>query len=122
MRIWPFRRKHPDLSELPSLSQAGSWGVAEDVSGGSPLIVRYNQAAPNWSGHPELPIKMGFAIPLKSPNEGGLPDPDENASFNEIEDVIVREIYSRTCAFHVPHVDNRDHEGIRVLHPPRGRH
>jgi hypothetical protein len=100
MTIWPFGRKHPALSELPPLSQDGSWGVAQDLSGGSPLIVRYNTTAANWCGHPELTIKLGFAIPFKRPHEGGLPDPDENARLNEIEDVIVREIDSRTRAFH----------------------
>jgi hypothetical protein len=98
-KMWPFSRKQLDISTLPKLSDhSQSWGVAQANVDSSPLIIRYNESARRWLGHPELPIKLGFAIPLNSPNEGGLPDPDENEELNDIEDVVVSEIESRTRA------------------------
>ena len=52
-------------------------------------------------GHSGLPIKLGFAIPLNSPNENGLPDPDENWQLNDVEDVILREVEAGTKGIHV---------------------
>ncbi len=100
--MWPFTRKELDIKSLPSLSDGGHrWGVAEADIDSSPLVVRYNQSARNWIAHPELPIKLGFAIPLNSPNEGGLPALDENEQLNDIEDTILRIVDSRTPALHV---------------------
>ena len=99
--MWPFKRKQLDINTLPRLTDDGhSWGVAQAGYDDSPLIVRYNESARDWAGHSEMPIKLGFAIPLNSPNEGGLPDPDENEQLNVIEDIVVREIESRTRALH----------------------
>ncbi|MFN9341467.1 MAG: DUF695 domain-containing protein [Planctomycetota bacterium] len=99
--MWPFKRKQLDIATLPKLSDdSHSWGVAQADVNSSPLIIRYNESARNWVGHPELPIKLGFAIPLNRPNEGGLPDPAENEQLNEIEDTVVREIEARTRALH----------------------
>ncbi len=99
--MWPFKRKQLDIATLPQLTQdSHSWGVAQAEVDSSPLIIRYNESAQSWVGHSELPIKLGFAIPLNSPNEGGLPDPGENEQLNDIEDTIVREIEARTRALH----------------------
>ena len=95
--MWPFKRKQLDIETLPPLSSEDSqWAVAEAAYDSSPLIIRFNESAGEWKGHPELPIKLGFAIPLNSPNEGGLPDPDENLQLNDVEDVLVREIEARS--------------------------
>lgn len=100
--MWPFKRKQLDISKLPKLSDdSQSWGVAEALVDSSPLIIRYNESAAAWLGHSELPIRLGFAIPLNSPNEGGLPDPEENLELNDIEDIVVREIELRTRALQV---------------------
>jgi hypothetical protein len=99
--MWPFSRRQPDIKSLPQLGDDDQrWGVAEVGSPDSPLIVRYNETARDWNGHSELPIKLGFAIPVNSPNPSGLPDPDENQQFDEIEDIIAREIGSQTPALH----------------------
>lgn len=99
--MWPFKRKRLELSTLPLLSHdSHNWGVAQAAIDSSPLIIRYNASAQIWAGHAELPIKLGFAVPLNSPNEGGLPDPDENEQLNDVEDTIVREIEARTRALH----------------------
>ena len=95
--MWPFKRKQPDINSLPSLSDDHhSWGVAEADFDSSPLIIRYNESAHSWVGHSDLPIKLGFAIPLNSQSEHGLPDPAENDQLNEVEDIIIREIALRT--------------------------
>ena len=99
--MWPFKHKQLDISTLPKLSDdSHSWGVVQADVNSSPLIIRYNESARSWVGHPELPIKLGFAIPLNSPNEGGLPHPDENEQLNDIEDIVVREIEARTQSLH----------------------
>jgi hypothetical protein len=93
--MWPFRPRQPDITLLPPLSADNcTWGVAESGLDASPLIIRYNESARDWNGHKDLPIKLGFAIPLNSPNENGLPDPEENEQLDEIEDIIVREVGS----------------------------
>ena len=95
--MWPFKRKQIDIATLPPLSNdRHSWGVAESGFDSSPLIIRYNETAREWIGHSELPVKLGIAIPLNAPDEGGLPSPDENEQLNEIEDIVVREIGART--------------------------
>ncbi|MGN6546113.1 MAG: DUF695 domain-containing protein [Aureliella sp.] len=76
------------------------WGVAQAGYDGATLIIRYNQTAKDWFRHPELPIKLGFAVPLKSPSANGLPDPDENDQLNAIEDIIRREVEARTRGLH----------------------
>ena len=96
--MWPFSKKHAkDIAQLPPMSSDEmTWGVAEAGYGGAPLIIRFNSSASEWAGHPALPIKLGFALPLNSPNEGGMPDPAENERLGAIEDIIVREVEART--------------------------
>lgn len=99
--MWPFNRKQLDIETLPPLSSEElQWGVAEAGYDSAPLIIRFNESAGAWKGHTELPIKLGFAVPLNSPNEGGLPDPDENLQLNDVEDTVIREIESRSRAIH----------------------
>lgn len=99
--MWPFKRKELNIRSLPRLTDNDHpWGVAMFEIESGPLIIRYSEAARKWMGHSRLPIKLGFAIPLNAPVEGGLPTPEENEQLNEIEDLIVGEIESRTIAFH----------------------
>jgi hypothetical protein len=90
------------MNDLPAISDPGPhWGVAEAEYDGSPLIVRFNETAKEWVAHPEMPIKLGFAIPLNRPNETGLPHPDENKQLGQIEDVIVREVEDKARGIQV---------------------
>jgi hypothetical protein len=91
--MWPFSRRKQDIACLPKIGQ--EWAVARADYAGAPLIVRYNQTARNWISHPDLPIKLGFAIPLNNPNEHGLPDPDENSQIDAIEDLICGEVSTK---------------------------
>lgn len=96
--VWPFS-KTPRKLEVPP-ERDHRWGLAQAEDEGRVLLVRYNQTAGQWAGHPNLPVKLGFAIPLNRPNEGGLPDPDENAELGPIEDLISREVLSATHGVH----------------------
>jgi hypothetical protein len=88
-----------DVASLPLLaSNDHKWRIIETSYDDSPLIIRQNVSAKDWFGHTDLSVKLGFAIPLNSPNEGGLPTPEENGELNYIEDIILQEIDSRAKA------------------------
>ena len=99
--MWPFGRKHPGIDSLPPIADEGQlWTVATGHLDGSPIIVRLNEAARLWRGHPGLPVKLGFAVPLNSPVEGGLPTTEEHERLIGIEGIVVREVGARTRALH----------------------
>jgi Family of unknown function (DUF695) len=78
-------KKKPDPREIFS---DGTWQVSQGESGGSPIVVRINTRLKPFAGNTELTLKIGFALPLNSPNEGGLPDPAENQILADVEDKI----------------------------------
>jgi hypothetical protein len=96
--MWPFSKQSRPL-DLPSEGQHW-WSVAQGDCEGAPLIVRCNQTAGDWVGHPGLPVKLGFAIPLIHPNQGGLPNSEENGELGTIEDLISQEVLSKTRGVH----------------------
>ena len=93
-----FTRKSPKL-DLPPEDQH-RWGVAQADNNGTPILVRFNQTAGQWAGHSDLPVKLGFAVPLNHPNQGGLPDAAENAVLLEVEDVICRHVSQKATGLH----------------------
>ena len=97
--MWPFGKKHPDLSQLDSLHE--SWSVAAGKYDGVPLIVRKNTGCCDWVGHPGLSIKLGFVIPLKKQMPGYLPDTTENEELNTIEEKIAEKVKSATKSIFV---------------------
>jgi len=100
--MWPFSKRAKDITVLPAISSDDmQWMVGESDYGGSPLLIRVNTSAREWAGHPALPIKLGFAVPLNAPSEGGLPDPEENDQLDEIEDIIRDQVEARTKGVHV---------------------
>jgi hypothetical protein len=99
--MWPFSRRPKDIADLPAITDAShAWGVAQGNYDGAPLIVRFSQTAKEWCSHPELPIKLGFAVPLNSPTEGGLPDPVENQQLDDVEDTIRDHVAASTKSVH----------------------
>lgn len=94
---WPFSKKHPQLNIPPQAQQR--WGVAQGRYGDR-LLVRFNETARELAGHPDLSIKLGFAMPFNRPNEGGLPDPEENVQLAAIEDLIVHRVLSGEVGLH----------------------
>ena len=90
-----------DLSTLPPISSPNQrWSVAESNGDDGLLLVRFSETAGKWQGHPELPIKLGFAMPLNEPDPGGLPTPVENIELNDVEDVICREVEAAATGLH----------------------
>jgi hypothetical protein len=96
--VWPFTKKSRKL-DLPAADQQ-RWGVGQAEDDGAPLMVRFNQTAGEWAGHADLPIRLGFAVPLNHPNEGGLPNPAENAELFAVEDVICRHVSAKALGLH----------------------
>ncbi len=96
---WPFSRNSRKLELVPDDEQR--WAIAKGAFEGTPLIVRYNKTAAEWAGHPELPVKLGFAVPFRRPNAGGFPDAEENEHLGAIEDVLVREVLPATRGVYV---------------------
>src|SRR5215470_9158937 len=90
---------NPRRLHLPADDQQ-RWGIARTENNGGLLLVRFNQTAGEWVGHTDLSIKLGFAVPLNRPNEGGLPDAAENAELQAIETVICRNVSAMTLGFH----------------------
>lgn len=70
----------------------GTWQISQGDSSGNPIIVRVNTHLKAFAGHTKLTVKIGFAVPLNSPNEGGLPEPEENRILDEVEDKIANEL------------------------------
>ncbi len=65
---------------------------------GKPLIARINASVDGFRGHPELTYQVGVAIPLKLPDENGMPQPEEAEELNQIEDLVfeILEVQSRS--------------------------
>ncbi|MFO1066327.1 MAG: DUF695 domain-containing protein [Pirellulales bacterium] len=119
--IWPFRKKNRGPAPWPPTSSEDcSWSVGVSENGESgPLIVRLNTTAADWRKHPELSIKLGFAIPLREPNPGGLPNPDENAALDDIEDQIVAAVAAQTISIQVLALTNGEMKEF-VFYIPEG--
>lgn len=100
--MWPFKRKSLDIAELPLIGNTDSeWSLSVVDDEGGPLLIRFNHSALPWCGHPKLPIKLGFAIPLAQPNPGGLPSGEENKVLSEIEDLVQARVQNATIGIHV---------------------
>jgi hypothetical protein len=76
------------------------WAIATIDSGNSTLIIRYNLTAKDWLAHPDLSIKLGFAIPLINPTHEALPQPSENSQIDQIEDIIRHEVLTTVIGLH----------------------
>jgi hypothetical protein len=83
--MWPFKKTHPPLTELP---REGSWQVTQGQYDGKPLVVRLNVAVDRFRAHPDLGYQVGVAIPFTAPDERGLPQGEELEELNRIEDHI----------------------------------
>jgi hypothetical protein len=93
--MWPLKKKVPPLAELP---RDGAWLVAQGSNEGKPLIARINTSVDEFRGHPELTYQVGVAIPLKLPDENGMPQAAEAEELNQIEDLVfdILEVQSRS--------------------------
>lgn len=75
----------PPKSEL---TVGDSWVMGQGIQDGAPIFIRSNTALREIAGHPEYPLQVGIAIPLKDTNEHRLPTDKEAELLWEIEDKI----------------------------------
>ena len=101
---WLFGKTGRELKIPPLADQR--WSVAAGDDSGRPLVVRLNEAARGLVGHPDLPIKLGFAMPLNRPNESGFPDADENEQLGAVEDLIAQRVLTEAVGLHVMTLTN----------------
>jgi hypothetical protein len=95
------KRHWKDIGSLPAISsERHRWTVGKATHGGAPLLLRVNGTAREWLGHPDLPVRVGFAVPLNEPRDGGLPTPEENDQLGDIEDVVRAEVEERSAGVH----------------------
>lgn len=84
--------------------QRHKWIVWETTYDSYPLIVRTNVSAREWFGSPLLPIKLGFAFPLKTSLNTSrlaqLPLPEEHEELNTIEDTVRQHVELNTNGVH----------------------
>src|SRR5437879_5728342 len=79
------KRKFPPLDSLPE----DKWSVSQGENNGKPMFIRMNSSAKQYAGHPELPVRLGIAVPLNDPNDHGLPKETESDQLGQIEDRLV---------------------------------
>jgi hypothetical protein len=82
-----------------ALPKADSSGASQRVATKVPRSLFGTTKQPA-SGLDTLTCQFGFAIPLKHPDETGLPGPAENAELYPIEDLITREVSAKTRGIH----------------------
>jgi hypothetical protein len=80
---WFSKKKFPALDSLPA---EDLWAVSQGENDGKPMIVRINSSAKDYAGHPDLPVRLGIAIPLHQPDQNGLPGEAESAQLGNVED------------------------------------
>ena len=95
---WPFSKKGRELIVPPADEQV--WSVSQADYGSGPLLVRFNEAAQKLARHSGLQVKLGFAIPLNRPNEGGLPSADESEELAAVEELIARRVLANAVGIH----------------------
>src|SRR4051812_29643295 len=64
------------------------WTVLQGQYGGRPMLVRRNDSAKQLRGHPDYNHRVGIAVPLRAPDECGLPRSAEMSQLDAIEDLL----------------------------------
>lgn len=96
--MWHFKKNLP-IAELNPEDE--KWSVLNASSSTEPMLIRVNTTARQWAKHPELGIRVGFAIPLNYPKLDALPDAEENFTLNQAEDKMLAYLKSSGPAIHV---------------------
>ncbi len=80
------------------LFKDGDWKLVQGEYAGNPIIVRVNNSLSKFVGKTDYILKIGFAIPLNSPNPGEMPNPDENDELACTEELIISVVKSHGAA------------------------
>ena len=91
-----FVQKTTNTADIKIIDQ---WSVLQGENNGNPTIIRLNTGVKKIVGHPSYSYRIGIAIPLKNPQENGLPSPEENLDFYKIEDEIFNLFQNNNEAF-----------------------
>lgn len=117
--MWPFSNRRKSARAVPAVLGADhQWAGRIVRVDGLPLVIRYNRSAWNWAGHPKLPIKLSFAIPLDQSSASVPPTATPQGDAGLIEDVILREVNSRTKGIHVLTLTNTTMQEFVFYVPP----
>jgi len=81
--LWPFKKKFLPLESIPI---EDLWSVGRGPIDGTPMIVQRNTSAETYARHPDLPIRLGIAIPIHLPDERGYANQVESKQLEAIED------------------------------------
>lgn len=85
--MWPFAKKECNPEHLPV---DGPWSVAEGEHNGNVMIVRSNAGYREFGRLAHYEHQVGIAVPLRGAESTGLPSPEEDAQFGEVEDILCR--------------------------------
>lgn len=86
--MWPFSKK----LEVPE----NEWTVAQGENRGNPMFIRFNAGLQGLGAKEHYAYRVGCAVPLKAPNEHGLPAKEEFAALDAIEDALVQSFGEHT--------------------------
>jgi hypothetical protein len=65
-----------------------SWSVAQGTNNGRPMFLRINDGLKPLVGKPPFDHRFGVAVPLRAPDENGLPTKPESEELHRIEDAL----------------------------------
>lgn len=87
--IWPFKRLSRPLAQLriPDV-----WSVSSGEDHGRPLLVRRRELPAEVIGHPDLPLRMGVAMPVGNPDDDGFAQEPERSLLDAIEDALLERL------------------------------
>ena len=83
----------------PHLLPTNQWTLAKNIDGeGNPILVMFNSALKAIAGRTSYTIRIGFAVPLKTTDPSGIPNPDEIDQVNGIAKHIEKRLSAQGSA------------------------
>jgi hypothetical protein len=72
----------------PTERPKDTWSVAKGTNNGCPMFLRVNDSLKPLASKPPFDHRFGVAVPLRAPDEQGLPTKEESEELNRIEDTL----------------------------------
>ena len=85
----------------PVYPRESKWAVINGHHDGKAMFLRRNESASDLARHPDYRFRVGVAVPLRAPNEHGLPGTAEIEQLNVIEESLVSRLESEQRSLHV---------------------
>jgi hypothetical protein len=83
-----FKRDAPELARTEPIEDR--WEVSEGEYKGQPIVTRFNAGAVPLAGKSPYKIQIGVAVPLRNPNESGMPTDEEMAELAGFEEGMIQ--------------------------------